>query len=142
VIGIALVLVQTLLVRPAAARLGEIGTVRMGLAANATGLLLLAADGGWATLVSALALLVVGQGLVTPTMSSVVAGGWPAEGEVRRSGCSSRRAASPGSWARRPPASCRRRLARVGSPRIDHLPWLPPGNMRSAALRSTRGSDA
>ena len=74
VIGIALVLVQTLLVRPAAARLGEIGTVRMGLAANAAGLLLLAADGGWATLVPALALLVVGQGLVTPTMSSVVAG--------------------------------------------------------------------
>jgi MFS transporter, DHA1 family, tetracycline resistance protein len=77
-IGLALVVVQTALVRPTAARLGEIGTVRAGLVANAAGLLLLAVDGGWATLVPALALLVVGQGLVTPIMSSVVAGSVPA----------------------------------------------------------------
>jgi hypothetical protein len=114
VIGIALVLVQTLLRRSAAARLGEIGTVRMGLAANAAGLVLLAADGGWDTLVPALAMLVVGQGP---------------------------------SWGRRPwsrwrSASSRRPLVRVGSLRIDALAWLPPGNMRSTALRTTRGSDA
>jgi MFS family permease len=79
VIGIALVLVQTGLVHPVAVRLGEIGTVRFGLAANAAGLLLLAADGGWVTLVPALAFLVLGQGLITPTMSSVVAGRVPGE---------------------------------------------------------------
>jgi multidrug resistance protein len=78
VIGCALVLVQTGLVHPAAERLGEIGTLRAGLLSNAVGLLLLAVDGGWATLVPALALLVVGQGLITPTMSSAVAGRVPA----------------------------------------------------------------
>jgi multidrug resistance protein len=77
-IGLALILVQTGLVHPVTERLGEIGTVRAGLAANAGGLLLLTTDGGWVTLVPALALLVLGQGLVTPTMSSVVGGEVPA----------------------------------------------------------------
>jgi multidrug resistance protein len=79
VIGMALVLVQSGLVHPVAVRLGEVGTVRFGLAANAGGLVLLAADGGWTTLVPALALLVVGQGLLTPTLSSAVAGRVPGE---------------------------------------------------------------
>lgn len=84
VIGLALVVVQVGLIRGVTARLGESGTLRLGLAANAAGLLLLAVDGGWATLVPALGLLVLGQGLVTPTMSSAVAARVPAHrrGEV------------------------------------------------------------
>jgi len=73
VIGLALVLVQGGLIHPVHGRLGERGTLRAGLALNAVGLCLLAADGQWLTLVPALALLVLGQGLVTPTMSSAVA---------------------------------------------------------------------
>lgn len=73
-IGIALVLVQVGLVGPVSDRLGEIGTVRAGLLANAGGLAVLSIDGGWATLVPALALLVVGQGLLTPTLSGAIAG--------------------------------------------------------------------
>lgn len=76
-IGLALVLVQGGLVQPAHDRLGERATMRAGLGCNAIGLCLLAADGRWLTLVPALALLVLGQGLVTPTMSSAVAGQVP-----------------------------------------------------------------
>jgi MFS family permease len=79
VIGLALVLVQSGLIHPATVRLGETGALRAGLLANAAGLLLLAGDGGWATLVPALALLVLGQGLVMPTMSSAAAGRVPGD---------------------------------------------------------------
>ena len=74
VIGLALVVVQVGIIGRVNARLGESGTLRIGLACNAAGLALLAVDGGWATLVPALALLVLGQGLITPTLSSAVAG--------------------------------------------------------------------
>lgn len=74
VIGIALVVVQVSIVGPVNDRFGEVGTLRWGLIANTVGLLVLAYDGGWATLVPALGLLVVGQGLLTPTLSSAVAG--------------------------------------------------------------------
>jgi multidrug resistance protein len=73
VIGLALVLVQGGLIHPVHGRLGERGTLRIGLVLNAVGLCLLAADGQWLTLVPALGLLVLGQGLLTPTMSSAVA---------------------------------------------------------------------
>src|SRR5262249_39701936 len=56
------------------AALGETTTLQVGLAANAVGLVLVAVDGGWPTLVPALVLLVVGQGLLSPTLSSAVAG--------------------------------------------------------------------
>ncbi|CAN5599090.1 tetracycline resistance MFS efflux pump [soil metagenome] len=78
VIGLALVFVQAGLVHPVHAALGEKGTLRAALAVNALGLLLLAVDGSWFTLVPALLLLVLGQGLVTPTMTSAVAGEAPA----------------------------------------------------------------
>ena len=55
-------------------RLGERGAVQLGLAANAAGLALLAGVHGWAPLVPALLLLTVGQGLITPTLASMVAG--------------------------------------------------------------------
>lgn len=74
VIGIALVFVQAGFIHPVVARLGETTTVRVGFACNAIGLALVAVDGGWATLAPGLLLLVLGQGLVTPTLASLVAG--------------------------------------------------------------------
>ncbi|MCU0270904.1 MAG: MFS transporter [Acidimicrobiales bacterium] len=73
-IGLALVAVQGGLVGPVTRRLGEASTLRAGFAANAVGFVLLSTDLGWPGLVVALALLVVGQGLITPTLSSAVAG--------------------------------------------------------------------
>ena len=73
-IGLALVVVQVSLVGRVNDRLGESGTLRAGLTANAIGLAVLAVNGGWATLVVSLTFLVVGQGLITPTLSSAVAG--------------------------------------------------------------------
>jgi MFS family permease len=48
--------------------------MQFGLLANACGLGLLAVDLGWPGLIPALLLLTVGQGLLTPTLSSAVAG--------------------------------------------------------------------
>lgn len=73
-IGIALVLVQVRLVGPVNERLGELNTLRAGLALNLVGFVVLSIDGGWATLVPALLLLVTGQGLLASTLSSAVAG--------------------------------------------------------------------
>jgi len=73
-IGVVLVGVQGGLVGPVTHRLGEGGTLRFGLIANCFGLLVLAFDLGWAGLVVALLLLTLGQGLLTPTLSSAVAG--------------------------------------------------------------------
>ena len=73
-IGLALVVVQVSVVGRANDRLGELGTLRGGLACNAAGLALLALDGGWVVLVASLLLLVLGQGLITPTLSSAIAG--------------------------------------------------------------------
>lgn len=74
VIGLALVAVQVGVVGRVNDRLGESNTLRAGLVCNALGLALLAVDGRWVTLVPSLALLVLGQGLITPTLSSAVAG--------------------------------------------------------------------
>jgi MFS family permease len=73
-IGLGLVLVQGGLVHPITSALGETLTLQAALLANAIGLVLVAVDGGWFTLVPALVLLVVGQGLASPTLSSAVAG--------------------------------------------------------------------
>jgi multidrug resistance protein len=72
-IGLLLIAVQGGLVRPFNARFGPAGTVRLALTVNAIGLLLLAAATTWLLLVPALVLLVVGQGLVTPTLATLVA---------------------------------------------------------------------
>ena len=74
VIGLALVVVQAGFIHPIHAALGQHRTVRLALAILAVGLGLLAIDGQWVTLVPALLALVVGQGLVTPTMASAIAG--------------------------------------------------------------------
>lgn len=73
-IGVVLVGVQGGLVGPITHRLGEGGTLRFGLVANCFGLLVLAFDLGWPGLVLALLALTIGQGLLTPTLSSAVAG--------------------------------------------------------------------
>jgi len=73
-VGVVLVGVQGGLVHPVTSRLGERGTLRFGLVSNAAGLALLAVDLGWPGLVVALFLLTVGQGLLTPTLSSAVSG--------------------------------------------------------------------
>jgi MFS transporter, DHA1 family, tetracycline resistance protein len=73
-IGLAVVLANAGLVAPAARRLGERGALRLGLALNGAGLMLLALTRSWALLVPALLALCAGQGLVTPTLSSSVAG--------------------------------------------------------------------
>jgi MFS family permease len=78
-IGLFLVLVQATLVQPVVQRLGPGGTLRAGLGLNIVGLLLLAVAVQWVVLVAALAALIVGQGLTTPTLASLVAGRSPAE---------------------------------------------------------------
>jgi multidrug resistance protein len=73
-IGLAVVAANAGLVAPAVRRLGERGALRLGLALDAAGLALLAVTRSWALLVPALLALCAGQGLVTPTLSSWVAG--------------------------------------------------------------------
>ena len=73
-IGLLLVAVQVGLVRRVAPRYGGLRTLRAGLVANAAGLLLMAAATEWIVLVPALVLLVVGQGLTSPSLAAVAAG--------------------------------------------------------------------
>jgi multidrug resistance protein len=73
-IGLLLAAVQSSLVHPAVRRFGEAGTLRIGLAVNAVGLLLLAAVHSWWLLVPALVALVVGQGLAMPALTAAFAG--------------------------------------------------------------------
>ncbi len=72
-IGVALAIVQGALVGPVSQRLGETAVLRGALVLNVVGLGLLAIGGGWLGLVAALGLLVVGQGLLTPNLSTAVA---------------------------------------------------------------------
>ncbi|HSS10419.1 MAG TPA: MFS transporter [Acidimicrobiales bacterium] len=74
VIGLVIVATQGGLVHPAVTRFGETGTLRIGLLADAVGLLVLAFVRSWLVLVPALLALTVGQGLVQTTMSSTLAG--------------------------------------------------------------------
>jgi DHA1 family tetracycline resistance protein-like MFS transporter len=73
-IGVAIVLVQVRLVGPTVRRLGERHAVAAGLVANGAGLALLGRVHSWALLAPALGLLTIGQGLITPTLASMVAG--------------------------------------------------------------------
>jgi DHA1 family tetracycline resistance protein-like MFS transporter len=72
-IGGLIVVVNTTLVQPTVDRFGERGTLRLGLLSNAVGLVVLAGVHSWVALAPALVLLTVGQGLLTPTLSSAVA---------------------------------------------------------------------
>ena len=119
-IGIVLVAVQGGLVGPVTERLGETGTIRFGLLADAAGLGLLAVDGGWALLVPALVLLTVGPGPADP--DAVVRGGRPGRAPVGASGWagSSPRAAWPGCSDRSSPVPCSSAPGSGGP-----TPWAP-----------------
>ncbi len=72
-IGLVLVIVQGGLIGPTVIRFGTAGSLRLGLALGVGGMATLAAATTWPVLAVALLLLVVGQGVVTPTLSALVA---------------------------------------------------------------------
>ena len=73
-IGVLLVVFQGAMVHPVVARYGEVRTVRVGLALNGLGFVLVAVARTWWLLVPAVALLTAGQGLLAPVLTSMVAG--------------------------------------------------------------------
>ena len=74
VIGVLIAAVEVGLVHPAVARFGERGALQWGLVLNAVGLAMLPAVHSRWWLLPSLLLLTAGQGLITPTLSSTVAG--------------------------------------------------------------------
>lgn len=76
-VGLTLVGVQTLLVRPVNSAWGTERSVQAGLLLNTAGLVVLSLAEQWPLLVVALLLLTVGQGLVTPNLSALVSGRVP-----------------------------------------------------------------
>jgi len=73
-IGLAMVVMQARVIGQVSQRLGGSDILRIAFVASGIGYALLAIDGRWVSLGVALAFLVVGQGLFTPTLSSVTAG--------------------------------------------------------------------
>lgn len=73
-IGLLITVANVLVVAPTVRRAGEAGALGIGLALNAIGLLLLVPASSWATVAPALVALTTGQGLITPTLASLVAG--------------------------------------------------------------------
>lgn len=74
IIGVLIAVDQVVLVHPVVARFGERAALQIGLVLNAGGLAILPlVHSRWA-LAPSLVLLTAGQGLVTPTLSSTVAG--------------------------------------------------------------------
>lgn len=71
-IGLLLVVVQGVLVRPATRSFGASRTLVVGLALNGVGLAMLSLAEQWAVLIPALALLTLGQGLVAPSLTLLV----------------------------------------------------------------------
>jgi multidrug resistance protein len=76
-IGVVLVAVQGGLIRPINAKIGTQRSLQVGLVLNSAGLVVLAFAETWPLLIVALAFLTVGQGLVTPNLSSLVSGHVP-----------------------------------------------------------------
>lgn len=73
-VGLLLVAAQVWMIGPVNDRIGTEGSVRAGLVLNGSGLLLLSYSHDWASLVPSLALLTIGQALITPNLSSLVSG--------------------------------------------------------------------
>ncbi|MEA2704270.1 MAG: transporter, family, tetracycline resistance protein [Actinomycetota bacterium] len=73
-VGLFLAFFQGGMVHPIVARYGELATVRGGLGLNVVGFLLLAGADDWLRLGLALALITAGQGLLSPALTSMVAG--------------------------------------------------------------------
>ena len=74
VVGVVIVVVQGGLVRPAVRAAGESRVLLAGLLLNGIGLGLLAGVHSFVALAPAILALTVGQGLVSPTLSSTLAG--------------------------------------------------------------------
>ncbi|HET7721228.1 MAG TPA: MFS transporter, partial [Acidimicrobiales bacterium] len=72
-IGLLLVLFQGGLVHPVVGRFGELGAARLALLLNGIGFVLVALAESWVVLVPGVALLTAGQGLLAPTLTSMVA---------------------------------------------------------------------
>jgi MFS family permease len=74
VVGVLIAAVEIGLVHPMVARYGERGTLQVGLVLNCAGLALLPAVHSRWWLAPSLVLLTCGEGLITPTLSSTIAG--------------------------------------------------------------------
>jgi len=74
IIGVLIVLVEIGLVHPVVRRVGERGALQAGLVLNAAGLAVLPAVHSRWWLAPSLILLTAGEGLITPTLASTVAG--------------------------------------------------------------------
>ncbi|MGF1665611.1 MAG: MFS transporter [Acidimicrobiia bacterium] len=73
-LGLVLVAVQGGMIGPITRRLGETSAIRLGLVLNTIGLAAISTADTWALLVPGLVVLALGQGIITPTLSSAVAG--------------------------------------------------------------------
>ena len=73
-VGVVLVFTQGVLVGPVTSRLGERGAIRLGLGLDVVGFLVIGASSGWTSLIVGLMALAVGQGLVSPSLASAIAG--------------------------------------------------------------------
>ncbi len=76
-LGILIVISQAMLVGPLTRHVGEVSIVRVGIASNAAGMVLLGVGTSIGSVGGGLVLLAVGQGLLTPTLSSMIAGAVP-----------------------------------------------------------------
>lgn len=76
-VGVVLVLAQVFVVGRAAAIFGEAGVLRLALGLNAAGFGILAFAAGGTALASGVILLALGQGLLTATLASALAGAMP-----------------------------------------------------------------
>jgi multidrug resistance protein len=71
--GVMVAFTSAGLIHPITGRLGDLRTLRLGLVLTAVGLAALAIADSWAVLLPALAAVAAGQGLVAPTLASIVA---------------------------------------------------------------------
>lgn len=78
-VGLTLVASQIALIRPVNGALGIAGSLQAGLVLNLVGFFALAVAESWVVLVPALMALTIGQGLVSPNLSTLVAGSVPDE---------------------------------------------------------------
>jgi len=78
-VGVVLSVVQVVLVKRAVRAWGALRTARTAVVANLVGFAVLVPAVGWWGLVPALVLLTVGQGLLSPSLSTVVSGLAPPE---------------------------------------------------------------
>ncbi len=73
-LGVLLVAVQGGMIGPVTERLGEANAIRLGLVLNTVGFAAISTADGWGLLAPGLVVLALGQGILTPTLSSAVAG--------------------------------------------------------------------